>query len=227
MQKNHKKQNKKVIITAGPTIENIDPVRYISSRSSGTMGYLIAEAMRDKGFKVVLISGPVNISPPEGVMVICVKTAEEMNRAVKKEIKGSCCIVASAAVSDFKVQNPSKKKIKKKKQLTLKLVKNVDILAGLKEKKDLVKIGFALETENAVKNGQKKIKEKGLDLIIVNRLSKTENPFGRDKTKKGEKIKRGYYVLYRDGSQKRFEGISKKSMSVKIVCEAEKCLREK
>lgn len=220
----YKNNNKKIIITAGPTIEYIDPIRYISNRSSGTMGYFIAEAMRDKGFRVILVSGPVSIEDPEGIKVIRVQTAEEMNKAVKKEIKRSDCIIASAAVSDFKAGIISKQKIKKKNLLTLKLVKNVDILAQAKGHKKLRKIGFALESEHVISNGKKKMKEKGLDMIVVNKISKTENPFGPDIKSRGRSINRAYDILYSDGTKKRFKGITKKKMAAKIAIEAEKLL---
>ena len=180
---------KKILITAGPTIEPLDPVRYITNHSSGTMGYKIAEKAVKEGYSVSIISGPVNLSPPKEAEIIPVTTASDMKKEVVKRIKEYDCIVMTAAVCDFRPVKTEKKKIKKQEKYSLELIKNIDILMAIKDVRQIGKIGFALETENPVENGKKKLREKGLDLIIVNTKTEKSDPFG-DST-----IKRDYVVI--------------------------------
>jgi len=180
---------KKILITAGPTIEPLDPVRYITNHSSGTMGYKIAEKAVKEGYSVSIISGPVNLSPPKEAEIIPVTTASDMKKEVVKRIKEYDCIVMTAAVCDFRPIKTEKKKIKKQEKYSLELIKNIDILMAIKDVRQIGKIGFALETENPVENGKKKLREKGLDLIIVNTKTEKSDPFG-DST-----IKRDYVVI--------------------------------
>lgn len=161
---------KKVLITAGPTIEHIDPVRFISNKSSGKMGYSIAKIAGHYGADVTLVSGPTNLSKlMKNVNVIDVKTAEEMYNETMKLATEQDIIVAAAAVADFKAV-ASENKIKKQDNMNLELVRNTDILFELgKNKKDGQKlVGFALETNNIEENARKKLEEKNLDLIIAN-----------------------------------------------------------
>ena len=172
----------KILISAGPTIEPIDPVRFISNRSTGYMGYKLAEVAYKRRHVVTLISGPTRIRIPKVKKFIQIETAEELLRALKKEIRKADCLIMCAAVGDFKPASVCKKKIKRKKGLDLKLIPNKDILKGLHGyKKSKLFIGFSLETENLLENSSLKLKEKGLDLIAANRLAKSHNPFGDNK----------------------------------------------
>ncbi|MDP2910818.1 MAG: phosphopantothenoylcysteine decarboxylase [Candidatus Omnitrophota bacterium] len=169
------------MVTSGPTREPIDPVRFISNRSTGLFGYLIAKEALKRKHNVTLISGPVNICPPKTDKLIFIQTADDLLKALKKEIKNADCLIMAAAVSDFKVKQTSAEKIKRKGQIKLELVPNKDILkelAGYKRHKLFV--GFNLETSNLVKNAKLKLKDKDLDLIVANSLTKSHNPFGNN-----------------------------------------------
>jgi len=160
-----------ILVTAGPTREAIDPVRYISSLSSGKMGYSIAEAAKRRGAKVILISGPVSLTPPAGVELVRVITAEEMFNAVINRLPEVDVVVMAAAVSDFKPAVVVNSKIKKENAggMTLNLVKTQDILSEILEKKGKQFIvGFAAETEDMVANAKKKLISKQLDMIVAN-----------------------------------------------------------
>ena len=160
-----------ILVTAGPTREAIDPVRYISSLSSGKMGYSIAEAAKRRGAKVILISGPVSLTPPAGVELVRVITAEEMFNAVINRLQEVDVVVMAAAVSDFKPAVVVNSKIKKENAggMTLNLVKTQDILSEILEKKGKQFIvGFAAETEDMVANAKKKLISKQLDMIVAN-----------------------------------------------------------
>ncbi len=172
----------KIIITAGPTIEAIDPVRFISNRSTGLMGYKIAEVASRRGNAITLISGPTRLKPPKVKRFISIETASDLFRVLKKEIKRADCLVMCAAVADFRREDVPKNKIKRKKALTLRLTPNRDILKALsRHKKSKLFVGFSLETECVVRNARKKIKNKNLDIIVANRLTKSHNPFGDNK----------------------------------------------
>ncbi len=177
---------RKVVITAGPTHEPIDPVRYIANRSSGKQGYALAEAARDMGARVVLVSGPVNLPIPEGIEVIPVESAREMLEKVKAEMPADIAVFA-AAVADWRVKKAASEKIKKggKGAPVLELAQNPDILASIaKMKKDRPAIvaGFAAETENLIANAKKKLAAKGADLIAANDVSPGTGVFGGDDT---------------------------------------------
>ncbi|WP_407641829.1 bifunctional phosphopantothenoylcysteine decarboxylase/phosphopantothenate--cysteine ligase CoaBC [Caldanaerobius fijiensis] len=161
---------RKILVTAGPTREPIDPVRYISNYSSGKMGYALAKAARDRGAEVILISGPTSIDPPIGVMFERVSTAEQMRDKVLQYFDEVDAVIMSAAVADYRPMNYSNVKIKKDdSEMTIRLSKNPDILKELGDKKGRqVLIGFAAETDNIVMNASKKIKEKNLDMIVIN-----------------------------------------------------------
>jgi phosphopantothenoylcysteine decarboxylase / phosphopantothenate---cysteine ligase len=172
----------KIIVTAGPTIEPIDPVRFISNRSTGYMGYKIAEAASKRKHAVTLISGPVSLKPPKVKKFIRIETAKELLSVLKKEVKKSDCLVMCAAVSDFRPGSIARKKIKRTKALSIKLIPNKDLLEELSlRKKSNLFAGFSLETENLDANAREKLKLKKLDIIMANRLSKTHNPFGANK----------------------------------------------
>jgi len=172
-----------VLITAGPTREEIDPVRFISNYSTGTFGYEIAgEAVR-RGFKVILISGPTGLCPPRGVKTISVETAAGMRRAVMANARECGYVIMTAAVSDWRALKKSARKIKKSsgRRMLLELEANPDILAELGRHKKYVLAGFALETERLEKNALGKLRSKNLDLIVANKLTRKAALFGDKK----------------------------------------------
>jgi phosphopantothenoylcysteine decarboxylase/phosphopantothenate--cysteine ligase len=175
----------RILVTAGPTREKIDPVRYISNYSTGTFGYAIASQAQKKGHNVVLISGPVSLQRPKGVKFIEVESAIDMRRQVMKEAANADCVIMAAAVADWRPLKFAKNKIKKSaKPVVLKLVKNPDILKELaKRKEGKILVGFALETEDLLNNALKKMSEKHLDIIIANKLTKTSDVFGENDAK--------------------------------------------
>ncbi len=160
------------LITAGPTHEALDPVRYLSNPSSGKMGYAIAEQAKARGGDVVLISGPTALTPPAGVGFKSCKTADEMNTLVQEHLENCDVLVMSAAVGDFAPEKLEKEKIKKQGGLTLKLVPTKDILLGVAERKlGKLVVGFAAETQNLVESALEKLQKKNLDLIVANDIS--------------------------------------------------------
>lgn len=173
---------KKILVTAGPTVQPVDAVRYISNYSSGKMGFEIARAAVERGADVTLIAGPVSIAAPGGVKLVNVKTTEEMFAQVKKYSKGKNLIVMSAAVCDFKPKRVSEGKIKKENaNLSIELEKTDDILKYLgKNKKGYKLFGFALETDNQIENAKRKLKEKNLDLVVLNDPNVKGAGFGTD-----------------------------------------------
>ena len=203
---------KKVIITAGPTQEMIDPVRYISNKSSGKMGFSLAEEVKNQGALVTLISGPVNLKTPEKVKRHDVLSADEMKLKVEELIEDCDIFIAAAAVSDFKPKEIYKNKIKKnksEKHLNLKMDKNSDILKVISEKNLNLKIvGFAAETENLLSNAKKKLSQKKLDLIVANDVSKKDIGFDSDENE---------VTLITKKEQKKIKKASKKIVSKKIV----------
>ncbi|MBB5336054.1 bifunctional phosphopantothenoylcysteine decarboxylase/phosphopantothenate--cysteine ligase CoaBC [Pectinatus brassicae] len=176
-------KNVKILITAGGTREPIDPVRYIGNRSSGKMGYAIAEAAAKRGAAVTLISGVTTLTASAGIKVIKVETAKEMQQHVEANFASNDVIVMAAAVADYAVAEVSEQKIKKaSEKLSLELVKNPDILLGLGQKKqqNQLLIGFAAETQNLLKYAQDKLQRKNLDMIIANDVSKVNAGFNVD-----------------------------------------------
>ena len=176
---------KKVLITAGPTEEPIDPVRVLTNRSSGKMGYALAAAAAARGAEVTLVSGPVSLKVPDGVKAIKVKTAQDMFLAVTEHAKDNDIVIGCAAVSDYRVEKVSDQKIKKQDgidELMLKLVKNPDIIAtvGHMEHKRPFTVGFAAETNNIEHYAKDKIVKKNLDLIVLNDVSKQDIGFNSD-----------------------------------------------
>ena len=181
--KNIKNNNKlKALVTAGPTREFIDPVRFISNRSSGKQGYEIAKSFRDNGFETTLISGQTDLDPLSGLNFIKVETAQEMFDETLKNLPADVAVF-SAAVSDYKVKNYKNEKIKKKEDLNLDLIKNIDILANISKHNSLrpkLTIGFAAETNNLVNNSLKKLEEKNCDWIVANDVSDKSIGFDSD-----------------------------------------------
>lgn len=207
-------KNKKVIVTAGPCREAIDPVRYISNRSSGKMGYALAEASFEAGADVTLISGPVNLETNMNINLIKVETTEQMYKAVKKHFKTAHYLIMAAAPADFKVKKVATHKIKKEKSnkssLPLELSPTIDILSSLTKikKSNQRVIGFALETENGVKNAKAKLKAKKLDLIILNSIEK-ETPFDSDSNR--------VIIINKQGRQVPLPRMSKRELAGELI----------
>ena len=177
-----KNKNLKALVTAGPTNEYIDPVRFITNKSSGKQGYEIAKSLSKRGFDTTLISGPTNLKIPDDIKLIQVETADEMLFETQKNLPANVAVF-SAAVADFKINKKFKKKIKKQDSLNLNFEKNVDILNYVSKhnsmRPDLV-IGFAAETDNIESNAEKKLNNKNCDWIIANDVSKKKIGFNSD-----------------------------------------------
>lgn len=203
-------EGKKVLVTAGPTIASMDPVRYITNRSSGKMGYSIAEEARDRGADVTLISGDTYIKAPAGVNVIHVKTNEEMLNSVIDNFEKQHIVIKAAAVADYKPKDYSKKKIKKSQdEFELKLVKDEDILKKLGTlKKKQILVGFAAESNDLLENAQKKLKAKNLDYIVANDITASDTGFASDNNK--------VTILCSDGRKIDLEKMSKRQVAKKL-----------
>ncbi len=174
-------KNKRVLVTAGPTREDIDPVRYITSRSTGKMGYSLAEEAQKRGAEVTLISGTTSLSPPGGVKTVSVRSAEEMKQQVMKYLDKTDILVMNAAVADFKPADTKESKIKKDEKLTLELVRTADILTEISDLggETPFVVGFAAETSGGEANSREKLERKGMDIIALNKISE-ETGFGSD-----------------------------------------------
>lgn len=178
-------KNKRVLVTAGPTQEALDPVRYITNHSSGKMGYALAKRAFELGAKVTLITGPTGLDFPYGIKIIEIQTAKEMFIAVKEHYQKQDFIIKAAAVGDYRVKEIAKDKIKKKEEtLTLELIKNDDILAFLGEHKtNQIICGFAMETQNLIENAREKLIHKNCDLLVANNLKEPGAGFKNDTNK--------------------------------------------
>jgi len=176
---------KNVLVTAGPTLSPIDPVRYLSNYSSGKMGYAIAEEARDRGANVTLISGPSMLTPPTGVEFISVNTNEEMLSSIEGIFETTDIVIKAAAVSDYKIKEYSKVKIKKSEaEIDIKFVKNIDILKCLgKLKTHQILVGFAAESNNILNYAKEKLEFKNLDYIVANDITKVDTGFSSDDNK--------------------------------------------
>lgn len=175
--KSNELQGLNLVITAGPTYEAIDPVRFIGNRSSGRMGYAIAIAAKEAGANVTLISGPSHLPKPDGVHFFAVESAEEMRQAVLSNLRHCHIYISTAAISDYRVENIATQKIKKTEDhLTLQLIKNPDILSEVASHSSRpYVVGFAAETENILENAKRKLSAKNLDMIVANDVSPPEN----------------------------------------------------
>jgi phosphopantothenoylcysteine decarboxylase/phosphopantothenate--cysteine ligase len=202
-----------VLVTAGPTVEDVDPVRFVSNRSSGKMGYRLAEAARDRGARVILVSGPTSLAAPHGVEVVAVRSAEEMQRAVADRVGPATVVIAAAAVSDYRPAAASVSKIKKTDgAVTLELVRTPDILKGLAEAKGgRVLVGFAAETEDLVANARKKLEAKSLDLVVANDVTAAGAGFGGDTN--------AVILLRRDGGRVDVPRASKREVAERVLDE--------
>jgi len=208
-----KLEGKKIIVTAGPTHENIDPVRFLGNRSTGKMGYAIANELEKHGAEVKLISGPVDIKcKNSNVELIKVQTAQQMYEACKEDYSQCDIAIFAAAVADFSVKNKSNSKIKKQtEELSLKLIPNVDIAKemGHIKKSDQLNIGFALETDNEMYNAKEKIKSKNFDFIVLNSLKDKGAGFEYDTNK--------ISIIDKNNNVENFELKSKADVAVDIV----------
>jgi len=207
------KKNKefKALVTAGPTHEYIDPVRYISNKSSGKQGYEIARSLKKNGFETTLISGPTNLDPISGVNLINVSSAKEMFNATLENLPVDIAIF-SAAVGDYKVKNKKKDKIKKKESMNLSLEKNIDILGHISKHNSLrpkIVIGFAAETNNLIKNSKIKLAEKNCDWIIANDVSNPSIGFESDFNEVS--------IFYKNMSYEKITKMKKSLLADKIV----------
>ena len=207
------KKNKefKALVTAGPTHEYIDPIRYISNKSSGKQGYEIAKSLKKNGFETTLISGPTNLDPISGVNLINVSSAKEMFNATLENLPVDVAIF-SAAVGDYKVKNKEKEKIKKKENIDLSLEKNIDILGHISKHNSLrpkIVIGFAAETNNLIKNSKIKLAEKNCDWIIANDVSNPSIGFESDFNEVS--------IFYKNMSNEKLTKMKKSLLADKIV----------
>lgn len=176
-------KGQRILVSAGPTQEAIDPVRYISNRSSGKMGFAIAEAARNRGAEVILVSGPTGLTPPAGVRVVQITTAKEMAEAMSTHFNWASVVVMAAAVADFLPKNPASQKLKKGTAAVppLELERAPDILAMLSAKRiSQILVGFAAETQHLVKHAEEKLAAKGLDLIVANDVTQAGAGFGSE-----------------------------------------------
>ncbi len=199
------------VITAGPTREPIDPVRYLSNRSSGKMGYAIAEAAIEAGHDVVLISGPVSLDPPHGVQLISISTADEMHDAVHRHILECDVLVMCAAVADYKPAKASARKIKKnEKYWSLDLVPTRDILASFsKRDRPFLIVGFAAETNDVEENAKKKLRAKNCDIIVANDVSDPNCGMESDENE--------VIIFFKNGATKKISRAPKKNIARELV----------
>jgi phosphopantothenoylcysteine decarboxylase/phosphopantothenate--cysteine ligase len=202
-----------VLVTAGPTLEDLDPVRFVSNRSTGTMGYRLAEAARDRGARVVLVSGPTALPQPAGLTFEAVRSAVEMQAAVDRHAAQATVVIAAAAVSDYRPAEASPSKLKKNDgRLTLEMVRTPDILKALGEAKGArLLVGFAAETEDLVANAKKKLAAKHLDLIVANEVTAAGAGFGGQTN--------AVVLLRRDGQRRDVPLASKREVAERILDE--------
>lgn len=203
-------RGKNVLVSAGPTHSKIDPVRFITNRSTGKMGYYIAEEAKRRGANVTLVSGPTNINPPNGINVINITTNEEMKNAILDNFEKSDIVIKSAAVADYKAKNYSNEKIKKGEgDLVLTFVRDNDILKILGEKKsNQILVGFAAESNNVLENAKRKLENKNLDYIVANDITSADTGFGSEDNK--------VIIISRDGEEIYLDKMSKKEVASKI-----------
>ncbi|MBS4957541.1 MAG: bifunctional phosphopantothenoylcysteine decarboxylase/phosphopantothenate--cysteine ligase CoaBC [Clostridium sp.] len=203
-------KGKKVLVSAGPTIAPIDPVRYLTNRSTGKMGYAIAEEARDRGAEVILVSGPTNLNPPKNVKIINIKTNEEMKNEIFNNFEWADIVIKSAAVADYKPKQYSKEKIKKGEgDLNICLTRDNDILKSLGDiKTHQILVGFAAESNDVLKNAEKKLKNKNLDFIVANDITSSDTGFGSEDNK--------VVIISKNNEKLELEKMSKKEVASNI-----------
>jgi phosphopantothenoylcysteine decarboxylase/phosphopantothenate--cysteine ligase len=192
----HDLEGEVVLVTAGPTQEPLDPVRFISNRSSGKMGYALAAAARERGAEVILISGPVNLAAPRGVTVVPVRTANEMRAKVFEHLARATVVIKAAAVADFHLTNVPRQKVKKTAaRMSLELDPTPDILAELgRNKQDRLLIGFAAETENLEREAKRKLETKNCDMVVANLVGGADVGFESDQNEVALAMRTGEFV---------------------------------
>ena len=202
---------KKVVITAGPTRERIDPVRYVSNFSSGKMGYAMAEAAAGLGAETILVSGPVELEKPAGVKVINIESAAEMFEAVSEQYDDAAIVIKAAAVADYRPAEIHTQKIKKSDgESVINLARTTDILQTLGDRKEKqLLVGFAAETENVIENGLSKLERKNLDFIIVNDVTDPDGGFGNETNV--------VTLLSKNGTNKPYPAMSKKDLATHLL----------
>jgi phosphopantothenoylcysteine decarboxylase/phosphopantothenate--cysteine ligase len=208
--------NERILITAGPTVEDLDPVRFISNRSSGKMGYAMAEAARDRGAGVILVSGPVKLSAPDGVETIQVHSTREMYDAVMSRIAETTVFIGCAAVADFRPARRADQKIKKagRQQITLELETTEDIIGSVSADpngRGRIIVGFAAESQTLLENAEIKLREKNLDLIVANDITRNDAGFDVDTNVAT--------IIKRDGSRIPLSLQSKRSLADRVLDE--------
>jgi phosphopantothenoylcysteine decarboxylase/phosphopantothenate--cysteine ligase len=215
----------KFLITAGPTREPIDPVRYLSNRSSGKMGYALAEAALAAGHEVVLISGPVSLAAPTAAQTVSVSTSDQMHDAVHQHLTGCDVLVMCAAVADYKPARASPQKIKKGAAgLILELVPTRDILSSIPPQgRECLVVGFAAETNDLEENARRKLRDKNCDMVVGNDVSRAESGMESDENE--------VTIFFRNGEIRKIPRAPKKNIArelIKIISNTqEKCLTKK
>jgi phosphopantothenoylcysteine decarboxylase/phosphopantothenate--cysteine ligase len=207
----HDLKNETIVVTAGPTCEDLDPVRYLTNRSSGKMGYALAQAAVRRGARVILISGPTRLDPPQGVEFVSVRSTEQMHRAVLDRFQNATALIMAAAVADYRPAAPHVKKIKRTgERISLELESTPDILADVaRGKGDRLIIGFAAETDNVADHARSKLESKQADLIVANDVTAEGAGFDHDTN---------VITLYgRDGSEKAFPRMPKIDAAHRIL----------
>lgn len=215
------KKSLRFLVSAGPTREYIDPVRYISSPSTGLMGFTVAETAVAAGHDCILVSGPVNLSDPDGVVMEHVESAREMKKAIFDQFVSCDVLVMTAAVSDYRPVRKSEQKLHKSKPtISLELERNPDIIREINRihKKQVI-IGFAAETDNLIESATRKMQEKGMDLILANKVGGKSAGFGSRFIK--------VTALFRDGRKEDMGKITKQALAEFIVRQAEELARQK
>ncbi len=207
----HDLEDETIVVTAGPTCEDLDPVRFLTNRSSGKMGYALAQAAARRGASVVLISGPVRIDPPEGVQLVSVRSTEEMHRAVLEHFSRATALIMAAAVADYRPVAPQAKKMKRANgRLNLELESTPDILAdAARGKGDRTIVGFAAETENVAVHARAKLESKQADLIVANDVTAEGAGFDHDTNV--------ITLYFRDGTEKAFPRMPKIDAAHRIL----------
>jgi phosphopantothenoylcysteine decarboxylase/phosphopantothenate--cysteine ligase len=199
---------KRIVITAGGTQEPIDPARHIGNRSSGKMGFALAEAARDRGAEVTLITAPSHLPEPDGIALVRVRTTAEMKEVVAEAVKEASALIMAAAVADYQPKTSAQTKIKKQSPgLTLELTRTPDILSEVKG--SLIKVGFAAESADVVANAKKKLAQKGLDLMVANDITEPESGFGADTNK--------VTIINKEGNVESLPLMSKREVAERIL----------
>jgi len=214
-------QGQRILVTAGPTEEPVDPVRFLTNKSSGKMGAAVARRAVERGASVVLVAGPLKVDPPEGVCHVPVRTAQEMRDRVVEVFPQVDVVVKAAAVADYRPVDTAATKIKKQDmESSIRLIRNPDILEelGKTKRNDQILIGFAAETDDAIRNGREKLRKKNLDMLVLNDVSKPGAGFDYDTNI--------VCFLHRSGEQEQFEMMSKEKVADLILDRALKLRRQ-